>query len=144
MKARNHPHPKYVLALLASLACAPALANPFEPGPVLPAFAKIAQFSPEERRAMRERWEQASPEERLRLRREFQERIDPSRMPPFAERDPGEREGRGRRDALDEAGRFGTGFERRRGERERMERPQSLPYPDEMFDRRRMRDGERP
>lgn len=141
MKARNRPNQKYFLALLASLACAPALANPFEPGPVLPASAKIAQFSPEERRVMRERWEQASPEERLRLRREFQERSERLRPMPPAEI---EREGRGRRDVLEEAGRFGTGFERRRGERERLDRPEPLPYPDEMFDRRRMRDGERP
>jgi len=141
MKARNRPHPEYFLALLAGLACAPAAAFAFEAGPVPPAYAKIAQFSPEERRAMRERWEQASPEERLRLRREFQERAEHLRPMPPLER---EREGRGRRDGLEEAGRFGTGFERRRGERERLDRPEPLPYPDEMFDRRRMRDGERP
>lgn len=141
MKARNQPNAKYFLALLASLACAPALANPFEPGPVLPAYAKIAQFSPEERRVMRERWEQASPEERLRLRREFQERSERLRPMPPAEI---EREGRGRRDILEEAGRFGTGFERRRGERERLDRPESSSSPEGMFDRRFLRDGERP
>lgn len=135
MTPRKPANAKTILAFLAALAGAPAVAETFPAEPAHPAFARLAQLSAEERQAMRERWEQASPEERLRLRREFQERSE--RLRPLG---PPEREARGRRDPADEAGRFGMGFERRRGER--LERPD--PSADEFFERRRMRDGGRP
>ncbi|HRH80589.1 MAG TPA: DUF3106 domain-containing protein [Thiobacillaceae bacterium] len=82
----------------------------------------VAQMSPAERSAMRERWERMPPDERAVLREQFQERI---RTLPPEERElqrrelierwrslpPGERELR-RREMLDEHG-YGRGFETR-------------------------------
>jgi len=44
------------------------------------ALPMVAQLSPEERRSLRERWEQAAPDERATLRREFRERL--RQVPP--------------------------------------------------------------
>lgn len=72
------------------------------PGPVWGALL-VAQMSAEERRALRERWEQMSPEERARLRRDVQERMPPMR--PDGGMGAGFGAGFG--------GGFGTGFEGR-------------------------------
>ncbi len=153
MKPRTDP--KTLLALLLALTTAPALADESAYGMFAPALAKIAQLSPEERRALRERWEQAGPEERLRLRREFQERQERLRqMPPEGRREamdawrnlpPAERERRRQEREIrgprghEEEGSYGTGFERRRFEEGRFENPAPLPNPGEFFDRRHNR-----
>ena len=94
-----------------------------------------AQLSPEERRALRQRWEQAGPEERSRIREEFRRRRDLAAPEPprrearerLQEWSPEERRAL-RRDrpggapgAPQEAeagdrndGQFGAGYERRR------------------------------
>jgi hypothetical protein len=95
---------------------------------------KLAQLSPEERRELRERWEQASPEERIRMRQFFQDRLRQLPKPaqeglriPFPglssrddERERDDRRGRDKpRDQGGDASadsRYGFGFERRRFE----------------------------
>jgi hypothetical protein len=166
MKFCNRPNTNLLMTLLLALAGAPALADDAYHGPFAPALGKIAQFSPEERRAMRERWEQAGPEERLRMRREFQERQERMRqMPMEGQRDmqerwrslpPAERErhrvpreGHGQRGEYADDGSFGTGFERRRameGGRVEGAAPSApvAPVPYEFFERRPHRDGYRP
>jgi len=88
----------------------------------------VAQMSPDERRAMRERWERMPPDERAVLRGQFQARL---RTVPPEERElrrrelmerwrslpPGERELR-RREMQDGHG-YGRGFETRDLEEER-------------------------
>ena len=78
MKTRNPMQAKLLFSLLfpllLALVGAPALADDGVFAMFAPAIGKLVQFSPEERRAMRDRWEQASPEERLQIRREFQDR----------------------------------------------------------------------
>ncbi len=142
-----------LLALLLGLAALPAQARDDDYRSQGPMQAMLAQLTPEERQALRERWEQASPEERLKLRREFRERMlrqrdglgdrwsqEDRRGPPV--RDDRERTGR---DDRDDQGSFGTGFERRRHENGRFENlpPRDVPYPGEFFDRRGGRDGSR-
>ncbi len=51
---------------------------------IFPAF-QVAQLSPEERRVLRERWEQSSPEDRMEIRRQFQDRLQAA---PQQEREP--------------------------------------------------------
>ncbi len=143
MKFPKPPRAKWLLPLLLALAGGPALAN--ESYAVFgPAVVMVAQFSPEERRAMRERWEQAGPEERLRMRRDYQER---------QERVRDKREANPRRnDSADQSGYgmgFGVGFERRRDERGNTE-SQAIPMPPgnfsdpgEFFDPRQNRGGRR-
>jgi hypothetical protein len=101
---------KPLLALSIALMALPADAQDFGGvfGQPLPL---VAQMSQEERRALRERWEQASPEERVHLRRMFQERL--RRMPPeqLDPRGMGER----LRESWQEQG-YGTGYEQRRYE----------------------------
>jgi hypothetical protein len=161
MKARTLFKPKLLMAMLLALAAAPAMADPAAYGPFGPAPGKIAQFSPEERRAMRERWEQAGPEERLQIRREFQERqermrqmpaegrrdmMGPMRNLPGVERDRprSQREAYGPRGEYPDEGSFGMGFERRRFDGGRVETPAPVPNPGEFFERRHNRDGNRP
>lgn len=144
MKFPSPMKPKSLLPLLLALICGQALADEgyavFGPGIVM-----VAQFSPEERRAMRERWEQASPEERLRMRRDFQERMRDKRE-----------SNRQRRENVDQGGYgmgFGIGFEHRREERgddRGNTEPQAIPmppgnFPDpgEFFDPRQNRGGRR-
>lgn len=168
MKTRNPMKPKLLMPLLLVLISAPALASEDAHGGVGgvfgglfgPAIAQVAQFSSEERRAMRDRWEQASPEERLQMRREFKERsrqipsdprrdgADQWRNPPGADRDyqraPQSQKNRQRGKYSDEAS-FGFGFERRRYEDERVENPppSNFPYPGNFFDRRNPRENDR-
>jgi hypothetical protein len=161
MKTRYRPGPKLLLALLLALATAPVLASEHASVQFGAALGKIAQFSPEERRALRERWEQAGPEERLRLRREFLDRQERMRQPPFEsrgemveqwknptttvrDRGRGERESRGQRGENTAEGSFGTGFERRRFDDERFAPPAPMPNPGDFFGRRHNRDGDRP
>jgi hypothetical protein len=96
MKFPTLIHANLLLVLLLAL---PGTSARAEDGMFASAWGRLAQASPEERRAMRERWEQASPEERLRMRREFQERMRPPRQGSQAEEIS-----------------FGRGFERRRHE----------------------------
>lgn len=165
MKTRNAMNPKRLMPLLLALLAAPALADEGNHGVfgvvIGPAIAQVAQFSPEERRAMRERWEQASPEERLQMRREFKERM--RQMPPDPRRDMAEQwrnpplPGRERPRAPDQGKRyregnpdeasFGFGFERRRFENGRAEDgrvenppPANIPYPGDFLDRRNPRE----
>ena len=140
---------KALLVALLSLAATQALAGPFDPVFLGPAQAMVAQMSPEERRALRDRWEQASPEERLKMRREFRERLSRNRSQSgdgrddFARdmaqggRESGDRD-RSRYQRDDDDGRFGTGFERRRGDGGRYENPAAgnVPAPEDFFDRR--------
>lgn len=125
-----------LLSLLLALVPAAVRAEvetflPVKPGQMM------AQFSPEQRRALRERWEQASPEERARIREEFHQRrlMSPDLMErprEIAERlrnmSSEEREALRRQRAERPAapdnnsfqggfeGGFGAGFERRRVE----------------------------
>jgi hypothetical protein len=113
---------KTLMPMLAFLLALPAAARDFgsvfaEPLPL------VAQMSQEERRLLRERWEQASPEERAELRRAFQERLrrmpaesfDPRRMDmkPFWA-DPRDKADPTRTYQPDNG--YGTGYERRRHE----------------------------
>ncbi len=59
--------------LLSAIAVPVTASEAVERQSIFPAF-KVAQLSPEERRALRERWEHASPEDRLELRRQYQDR----------------------------------------------------------------------
>lgn len=102
-----------LLALLALPAAAQDLGSVF--GQALP---YVAQMSQEERRAMRERWEQASPEERARLRRSFQERLRTMPGEQFAPgaMEMGNRMGNQMGNRLGETWQefgFGTGYEQR-------------------------------
>ncbi len=164
MKFPTPMKPILLIPLLLALAGTPATADEGVFSVFGPAIGKVAQFSPEERRAMRERWEQASPEERLQIRREFQDRV--RQVPQDFRRDaaeqwrnlsPSERErqriqrqnNRQRGENADE-GSFGTGFERRRSDEGRFESfvPATvpnlpIPNPGDFFDRRHNRDGNR-
>ncbi len=114
---------KMLSALLLALATVPALAAQADSTMFGQPFVKLAQLGPDERRALRERWEQASPEERMRMRQFFQDRM--RQLPPEAQeaiRIPfpgaGQREyGRERTDKRrgkqSSEGGFGFGFEKR-------------------------------
>lgn len=101
---------KVLITLLLGLAALPAAAQEWGPvfGQPLP---YLAQMSQEERRLLRERWEQASPEERAQLRRSFQERLRHMPGESYINRgmDMGEQMMDRRRD-----GGYGTGYEYRR------------------------------
>lgn len=120
--------PLFALLLLTSTL--PALADQADSSifSQVQASIKLAQLSPDERRELRERWEQSNPEERIRLRRYIQDRVRQLPTPaqeairlPFPDVAPRE-SGRDRgtyRNQGDEAqsdnqdSRFGFGFERR-------------------------------
>lgn len=142
MKFPNPMNAKLLLPLLLALNVGPALADDgyavFGSGIVM-----VAQSTPEERRFMRERWEQASPEERLRMRRDYQDRQE--------QRARGKRDGNAERNGYSMG--FGIGFEHRRDERED-ERgnadsqaapmpPGNFADPGEFFDRRKNHSGRR-
>jgi len=106
---------KVLLPLLLSVLAAPALASDVLEGLFIGATFQIAQMAPEERRMLRERWEQASPEERMNMQRQFQERGG-RRQPNQEQRDPWA----GRipnppnpADFVNMGNGFGTGFEQR-------------------------------
>lgn len=148
MKSRKPTTAKLLTTLMLALAAVPALAQDGVFGLFGGAVTQVAQYNAEERRAMRERWEQAGPEERLKMRREFKERVrqlppeyareamDPRRAPPPVERN--------RRDYSDDAS-FGFGFERRRYEDERYDNPAPayLPNPGNYIERHKNRDKNR-
>ena len=122
------PRPRKLLsALLLTLATLPALADQADSALFNQAFGRLAQASSEERRALRERWEQASPEERIRMRQFIQDRVRQLPAPareamrmPFA---GGSREDSYSQDAAPPPdSSFGFGFERRRSEENRPER----------------------
>ncbi len=136
---------KTLMPLLIALLALPAAARDFgsvfaQPLPL------VAQMSQEERRALRERWEQASPEERAQLRKAFQERLrmappeqfDPRRMDmrPFWG-DPRDKAGPARDYRPDDG--YGTGYERRRHEKDDMREPGYDPVENDPDDRRRGR-----
>ena len=124
MKTRNSTLAKLLTSLMLALATAPALAQDDPFSQFGPALAQLAQYYGEDRRVMRERWEQAGPEERLRMRREFVDRM--RQMPPDIMPGPVDpRRGPSNRDRAsrvqpDDAS-FGFGFERRRYGDERYE-----------------------
>jgi hypothetical protein len=108
---------KTLSALLLTLATLPALAGQADSVMFGQPSIKLAQLSPDEWRALRERWELASPEERIRLRQFFQDRMrqlpapaqDALRIPfPAPQREDT------RRTNPPSDSSFGFGFERRR------------------------------
>ena len=66
---------KVLMTLLLSAIATPILAGDAIERMFIGPAIQVAQLAPEERRMMRERWEQASPEERMEIRRQFQERL---------------------------------------------------------------------
>lgn len=111
---------KALITLLFSLAALPAMAQEFS-GVFGPSLPFVAQMSQEDRRVLRERWEQASPEERAYLRREFQERLRPVTPDRYGSREREMREEirqemRERMYERWEGNGFGTGYEHRRHE----------------------------
>ncbi|MEW5770108.1 MAG: hypothetical protein AB1831_07045 [Pseudomonadota bacterium] len=101
---------KALMTLLLALAALPAAAQDF--GGVFGApLPQVAQLSPEERRQMRERWENAGPEERAAMRRTFQERMHRMQREPMG---PGRMEGRERWRETGEGMGYGMGYEHRR------------------------------
>jgi hypothetical protein len=160
MKTRNPMKAKLLIPLLLALIGAPAHADDGVFTMLAPVIGKLAQISPEERRAMRDRWEQAGPEERLQMRREFQDRQErlrqfPSefrreaaefgRTPPPPERDRAQRKNNRHRGENPDEGSFGFGFERRRYEEDRVENPPpgNMLSPGNFFERRNTRDNNR-
>jgi hypothetical protein len=115
---------KTLMALLLALGTLP-VALPATAGDFGSVFAQpmglIAQLSGDERRALRERWEEASPEERAELRRNFQQRLrqlPPERMDP---REMGENMRRAMPAPANDwiPSGFGTGYEHRREDEDR-------------------------
>lgn len=109
---------KTLSTLLLTLATVPALADQADSLMFNQPLIKLAQIGPDERRALRERWEAASPEERIRMRQFFQERMRQLPAPaqdalriPFPGAQPREENQRAYPPA---DGGFGFGFERRR------------------------------
>jgi hypothetical protein len=144
MERRNVMRRHLLLALLLSLSPVPACADTADSAIFGQARAtiKLAQLSPDERRNLRERWEQASPEERIRMRQFFQDRL--RQLPPPAQdamtlpfqdiqrdnrrernlnrgRESDRDDGRNAQPPLDS--RFGFGFERRHPEEIQSEQP---------------------
>jgi hypothetical protein len=147
MKPRNLIKSNLLIAVLLALASAPALANDGFFGMFGTTPKQAAQFSAEERRALRERWEEASPEQRLQMRREFQERQE--RLRQRSQEGRNQRESNGQRGDFASEGSFGTGFERRRSEGSQFEGypsdyVPSMPNPGGFFDGRSNRGGKRP
>lgn len=109
---------KKTLLTLLMAAALPAFAADYGTGMFAESIERVAQLSPEERRALRQRWQEASPEERAQLRREFQDRQQErserrrERMERWQEQSGNGRDGN-----------FGTGFERRRYENEQGSAP---------------------
>jgi hypothetical protein len=126
-----------LFALLLLLPTLPALAEQADSAIFSQAriTIKLVQLSSDERRDLRERWEQASPEERIRMRQFFQDRLRQLPAPaqeairiPFPTSDPRDvkrgRDGRRAQDVYPPAdSRFGFGFERRHVEEEEPEAP---------------------
>jgi len=105
---------KILITLLLAVAALPAAAGDFGSvfGQPLPL---VAQMSKEERRALRERWEESSPEERAQLRRKFEDQM--RRTPAGQAGSWGVDMGSRMYDRGQEYG-YGTGYERRHREDE--------------------------
>lgn len=104
---------KILMTLLLSALAAPVVAGEsFESAFIGPAL-QVAQMGPEQRRQMRERWEQASPEERLEMRRQSQERQERGQ---WGMRIPAPSDFAGPASGF--SGNYGAGFEQRRPEQE--------------------------
>lgn len=134
---------KTLSALLLTLATVPALADQADSGMFAPAFGKFAQASQNERRMLRERWEQSSPEERIRMRRSLEDRMgqmpaqDALRRGAAQRENCRDREGNCNQDAGQATERrFGFGYERRQFDENR-------PDPSVWPGHRRQRDDER-
>jgi len=132
-----------LIALLLMLPTLPALAEQADSAIFSQAkfTFKIVQLSADERRELRERWEEASPEERVRMRDFFQDRLrqlpapaqDAIRIPfPGTSKRDSDRERdnrRGRDSNRDKDGkaqadsRFGFGYEKRQYEDNQPELP---------------------
>lgn len=120
-------------ALLLALVTLPSLADQADSGMFGQPLVKLAQLSPDERRALRERWEAASPEERIRMRQFFQDRMrqlpapaqDAMRLPfpGMPLRDNAREREDHRRAGPPPDSSFGFGFERRRSEDSQPDRP---------------------
>jgi hypothetical protein len=115
MKNTNLKPGKTLMALLLALATLPAVAGDFGSVFAQP-MAFVAQLSSDDRRVLRERWEEASPEERAKLRQKFQQRL---RQLPPEQMDPREM-GETMRGYMPPPANdwipsgFGTGYEHRR------------------------------
>lgn len=140
---------KTLLALLLALTAMPALADEGGSRFPNPMQTMLAQLTPEERRVLRERWENASPEERMKMRRDFRERQMRQRDPEGERGNWTEDDSRGRkprdeerqrgyRNSREDEGSFGMGFERRRFENLP---PEDVPNPGDFFGRRPNRDS---
>jgi hypothetical protein len=141
MERRKTMRRNLLIALLLMLPTLPALAEQADSAifsQTRSAF-KIVQLSADERRELRERWEEASPEERVRMRQFFQDRLrqlpTPAReairipFPDTGKRDA-ERDNRRGRDGnrkperyVEPDSRFGFGYEKRQYEEDRPEYP---------------------
>jgi len=112
---------KALLTLFFALAALPAAAQDLG-GVFGSPIAVVAQMSREERRALRERWEEATPEERAQMRRTFQERLRMNVQEQYDPRAMEMRQGRSGRDRADSGtpavpgytNGFGMGYEQRR------------------------------
>jgi hypothetical protein len=80
MERRFAMKTKVLVTLLLSAIATPILAGDAIERLFIDPAIQVAQLAPEERRMMRERWEQASPEERMAIRRQLQERLQ--QVPP--------------------------------------------------------------
>lgn len=117
---------KVLMALLLSVLAAPVVASDTLESIFIGPALKVAQMGSEQRRMLRERWEQASPEERLEMRRQIQERPQqraPEERGQWGVRIPGPADFAGPANSF--SGNFGAGFEQRRPEQE-----ESAPYYD--------------
>ena len=152
MKPRNPIKSNLVIALLLAFASAPVLANDTPFGLFGATTKQYAQFTAEERRALRDQWEEASPAQRLQMRREFQERQERLRLRAQenqSQQERNQRENNWQRGDFASEGSFGTGFERRRSEGSKFEGyppdyVPGFPGPGGFFDGRSNRGGKRP
>ncbi len=110
---------KVLMTLLLSVLAAPVVASDTSDGMFIGNVLKVAQMGAEQRRMLRERWEQASPEERLEMRRQYQDR-QPQRAPEergqWGVRMPNPADFAAPANGF--TSNFGTGFEQRRPEQE--------------------------
>jgi hypothetical protein len=141
MERRKTMRRNLLIALLLMLPTLPALADQADSAIFSQARSvfKVVQLSAEERRDLRERWEEASPEERVRMRQFFQDRLrqlptpaqEAVRIPfPDTGKRDAERDNRRGRDAnrkseryVEPDRRFGFGYEKRQHEEDRPEYP---------------------
>ncbi len=110
---------KVLMTLLLSVLAAPVVASDANDGMFIGNVFKVAQMGAEQRRMLRERWEQASPEERLEMRRQYQDRQRqraPDERAQWGVRVPGPADFAAPVNGF--TSNYGTGFEQRRPEQE--------------------------